>query len=279
MLTNGKMRKIAKIIVSTTLMFSFLNIVQTPVAEAKFHFRGGNVHDSSRYKQVVEWVKKEQDKLEQIKAKLQHSIDTVKQAQQAMNSVKSSLNTAMKSVDALRSNINSVMKMSDSLIHLDFDHPDKGWSEIEYSKEAIHYQTDYINKKVQNNTIVSKANLESQKMATGLSAIADANNSVIQSLQKLGRNTKGLLDIQEVNNEIDATRTDTTLQTTKTRASELNKELQEKIIQAENEAAANKRRAADFQVTSDPEQRTEKETTDLKRMDADSKPGRGFVEF
>lgn len=46
-----------------------------------------------------------------------------------------------------------------------------------------------------------------------------------------------------------------------------------------NEAAANKRRAADFQVTSDPEQRTEKETTDLKRMDADSKPGRGFVEF
>ena len=273
------MRKIAKVIVSTTLMFSFLNIVQTPVAEAKFHFRGGNVHDSSRYKQVVEWVKKEQDKLEQIKAKLQHSIDTVKQAQQAMNSVKSSLNTAMKSVDALRSNINSVMKMSDSLIHLDFNHPDKGWSEIEYSKESIHYQTDYINKKVQNNTIVSKANLESQKMATGLSAIADANNSVIQSLQKLGRNTKGLLDIQEVNNEIDATRTDTTLQTTKTRASELNKELQEKIIQAENEAAANKRRAADFQVTSDPEQRTEKETTDLKRMDADSKPGRGFVEF
>ena len=58
-------------------------------------------------------------------------------------------------------------------------------------------------------------------MATGLSAIADANNSVIQSLQKLGKNTKGLLDIQEVNNEIDATRTDTTLQTTKTRASEL----------------------------------------------------------
>ena len=126
---------------------------------------------------------------------------------------------------------------------------------------------------------ISKANLESQKMATGLSAIADANNSVIQSLQKLGKNTKGLLDIQEVNNEIDATRTDTTLQTTKTRASELNKELQEKIIQAENEAAANKRRAADFQVTSDPEQRTEKEITDLKRMDADSKPGRGFVEF
>ena len=260
------MRKIAKMIVSTTFMFSFLNIIQTPVAEAKFHFRGGNVHDSSRYKQVVEWVKKEQDKLEQIKAKLQHSIDTVKQAQQAMNSVKSSLNTAMKSVDALRSNINSVMKMSDSLIHLDFDHPDKGWSEIEYSKEAIHYQTDYMNKKIQNNNIISKA-------------IADANNSVIQSLQKLGKNTKGLLDIQEVNNEIDATRTDTTLQTTKTRASELNKELQEKIIQAENEAAANKRRAADFQVTSDPEQRTEKEITDLKRMDADSKPGRGCVEF
>ena len=162
------MRKIAKVIVSTTLMFSFFNIIQTPVAEAKFHFRGGNVHDSSRYKQVVEWVKKEQDKLEQIKAKLQHSIDTVKQAQQAMNSVKSSLNTAMKSVDALRSNINSVMKMSDSLIHLDFDHPDKGWSEIEYSKEAIHYQTDYMNKKIQNNNIISKANLESQKMATGL---------------------------------------------------------------------------------------------------------------
>ena len=57
------MRKIAKVIVSTTLIFSFMNIVQTPVAEAKFHFRGGNVHDSSRYKQVVEWVKKEQDKL------------------------------------------------------------------------------------------------------------------------------------------------------------------------------------------------------------------------
>lgn len=279
MLTNGKMRKIAKVIVSTTLMFSFLNIVQTPVAEAKFHFRGGNVHDSSRYKQVVEWVKKEQDKLEQIKAKLQHSIDTVKQAQQAMNSIKTSLNTTMKSVNTLRSNINSVMKMSDSLIHLDFDHPNKGWSEIQYSREAIHYQNAYIDKKIQNNKIISKANLESQKMATGLSTIADANNSVIESLQKLGRNTKGLLDIQEVNNEIDGTRTDTTLQMTKTRASELNKELQDKIIQTENELVATNRMTKNFQLMSDPENRSEQEKNELKRLNVNSNPGRGFVEF
>ena len=42
-----------------------------------------------------------------------------------------------------------------------------------------------MNKKIQNNNIISKANLESQKMATGLSAIADANNSVIQSITKI----------------------------------------------------------------------------------------------
>lgn len=279
LLINGKMRKIAKVMVYTTLIFSFLNIVQIPEASARFHFRGGNVHDSSRYKQMIEWVKKEQEKLEQIKARLQHSIDTVKQAQQAIQSVKSSIDHIIKNVNTLRSNVNSVMKMSNGLIHLDLNNPEKGWEEVQYSPQDIHYEYDYIKKKVDNNHIVGKANLESQKIAIGLSSIADSNNSIIESLRKLGNNTNGLLDIQEVDNEMDIVTTDTVLQNAKTRANAINKDLQEKIIQYENELAANKRRAKDFQVTSDPEQRTEKEKTDLKRMDVDSKPGRGFVEF
>lgn len=274
------MRKTAKFLLITSLCCSFLTIAQTSTVEAKFVFRGGNVYDSSRYKQMVEWVKKEQEKLNQLKAKLQHTMDTVKQAQQAMHSVKTSIDEAMKSVNGLRSNINSVMKMSDGLIRLDLDKPaTEGWSEIQYSPEMMHYEGAYIGKKMSNNNIISKANLESQKMASGLSAIVDANNTVIESLQKLGRNTEGLLDVQEVRTEMTGTNADTNLQATKLKAAQLNKQLQEKIIQAENEQAAANRKAKDFQVTSDPEQRTEKENTDLKRLEQDTKPGRGFVEF
>lgn len=272
------MRSMAKVMLTMAMIGSFTMMHPIEV-DAKTVFTGGPVFDSSRYKQIVEWIKQEQEKLNQLKAKLQHSLDTVKEAQQAIHSVKSSIDTAMKEVDGLRRNVKSVIAMSDHIIKLDVSNPGAGWDSIRYDREAIHSEQQFDNQKVANNQIISRANLEAQVVANGLHSIADANQSVIESLQKLGRTTDGLLDIQEVRTEMKVTETDTALQTAKAKAVAINTQLQEQVIQAENEKASNARRASDFYVTSDPDKRTEKETEELKSMNVDMKPGQGFVEF
>ncbi len=247
--------------------------------DARWHFTGGNVHDQSRLEQNIEWLKKEGEKLKEIKEKLDVKLDTLKEAKQAIHSVKSAIDDTLHSLSSLRDNANSVMGMSKNLLHFNFSSTDPSIKKVRYDKEAIYYESNYVEKKISNNSIIAKTNLESQTMANGLRAIANANQSMIKSLQSLGKSTEGLLDIEEVNTEIKSTNADTLLATTKTKANALQKMLQDKIIEQENELAAIKRKSKMFQVTSDPDKRTDLEKEGLRKLKEDSKPGRGFVEF